>query len=67
MDCKPIANLSHLFIDAQKSKLQKEIDFFPSYGSEGIGLIRLIEVSIDTSTAKPIKQKFSLASRLRNL
>jgi len=54
--------LSHLFIHAQKSKLQKVIDCFPSFGIKGIGLTRWIEDNIDTSTAKPIKQMLNRLS-----
>lgn len=43
---------------SQKSKLQSVIDFFPSFDKEGLGLTRLIEHSIDTADAKPIKQRF---------
>jgi len=42
--------------DSQKSKLQKVVDFFPSFENEGLGLTNLIEHNIDTSNAKPIKQ-----------
>lgn len=44
--------------DSQKLKLQKVIDFFPSFVNEGLGLTNLIEHNIDTSNAKPIKQRF---------
>lgn len=44
--------------DSQKLKLQKVIDFFPSFENEGLGLTNLIEHNIDTSNAKPIKQRF---------
>jgi len=44
--------------DSQKLKLQKVIDFFPSFENEGLGLTNLIEHNIDTSNVKPIKQRF---------
>jgi len=59
IECKPEGDPSHICLaNALKSKLKKVIDLFPSFESEGLGLTRLIEHNIDTSTAKPIKQRF---------
>jgi len=57
IDWKPEDDSSHICLSsAQRSKLQKVIDLFPSFESEGLPLTRLIE---HTSTAKPIKQRFN--------
>jgi len=59
IECKPEEETAHIYLsNAQKSKLKKVIDFYPSFECEGLGLTRLIEHNIDTSTAKPIKQRF---------
>lgn len=50
----PMMNLTA----SQKSKLQSVVDFFPSFDKEGLDLTKLIEHSIDTADAKPIKQRF---------
>jgi len=39
IDCKPEDDSSHVCLsNARKSKLQKVIDFFPSFECEGLGL-----------------------------
>jgi len=57
-DAAASANSSNV----QNSKLQKVIDIFPSFESEGLCFTRLIKYNIDISTAKPIKQRFCLLS-----
>jgi len=50
---------------AEKCRLKSVIDFFPSFEGDGVGITTLIEHSIDTSNAKPMKQRhcpLSLAS-----
>jgi len=65
IDCKPGDDSSHICLsNAQRSKLLKVIDIFPSFEGEGLAFTRMIEHSIDTSTAKPIKQRFNPKEKL---
>jgi len=66
IESKPEDDPAHIYLsNVQKSKLKKVIDFYPSFECEGIGLTRLIEHNIDTSTAKPIKQRFNPSCSLQ--